>query len=83
MELTDDEDIVLLAAYLKVKRNKKHRFHMRREKNRRRRWWVRPTLLKRQDHGQFDQLMNDMRENDREWYFRLEAVSFTWCSNWY
>ena len=40
-----------------------------------RRWWVRPHIVQREKQGHFHQLMQVMRDNDRECFFRYESNS--------
>ena len=40
-----------------------------------RRWWVRPHIVQREEQGHFHQLMQVMRYNGRESFFRYESNS--------
>lgn len=35
-----------------------------------RRWWVRPHIKERRKHGHYHQLMQTLRDSDRESFFR-------------
>ena len=45
------------------------------EKKKRRKYWVRPIFLRRKVHGQFHQMLTELREGDREYYFRYMRMS--------
>ena len=40
-------------------------------KKRKHKYWVRPTLRKRTEFGQFYGLIPELEFNDREWFYRL------------
>ena len=69
----------LFLIYLRVlvKRRQRLRTQRQHEENRRRlpRYWVRPSFQKREQFGCFHTLFQELRENDRENFFRYCRMS--------
>lgn len=42
----------------------------RKKKYKKRKWWVRPHLAERKEHGHFHKLLPTLRNKDRESFFR-------------
>ena len=61
----------LLLLILLRNRNRRRVKAMKKRKHK---YWVRPTLRKRTEFGQFYGLIPELEFNDREWFYRL--VSF-------
>lgn len=46
-----------------------------------RRWWVRPIISRRKDKGHFDNLMQELKFEDKDWFYaytRMERRQFEW-----
>jgi len=64
--------LIKLFVLLRVRRRSKHQ--QLQKKRTKRRWWVRPMLRDRKQHGQYHVLMKKLETEDREYYFRLVVI---------
>ena len=67
MELSRRRLYMLLLWY----RLRKKRF----QKEKRRKYWVRPIFKKRKLFGEFHQMLNELRVTDREYFFRYMRMN--------
>ena len=65
----------LLAIYIRILVKRRHRRQAQDGKRRLPRWWVRPYLRKREELGVFHTLFQELREDDREYFFRFCRMS--------
>ena len=69
--------LYLLLTYIHLLVRRRKRIAERESPKRRRqpKFWVRPSLQKREEHGVFHTLLKEYRENDREYFFRYCRMS--------
>ena len=60
---------LLLRRRAKARQNQVTHAHQTKEKKKHR-WWVRDFLTRRQQRGHYNLLVDDLKNNDREWYYR-------------
>ena len=65
----------LLAALLLILRRRRRRLQNQQKRNRKRRFWVRPIFLRRQDQGAFGNLVEELCLHDREYFTQINGKS--------
>lgn len=68
----DEEDVDYLLVAVLLRRRRRRRDVEKRKK----RFWVREIYQKRSTHGLFHSLVQELRLADREYYFKLDALSY-------
>lgn len=67
---SDEDDACLTLVTLALLRKRRRR----KRKIQKRRWWVKPWLLRRELYGQFETLMYELATEDRDGYRAFQRV---------
>ena len=71
-EFDDSEDELMEMASLLLIMRRRRKIRGKIEKNPRRapRFWIRQIFLLREEYGEYHRLLRELREGDREYFFR-------------
>ena len=71
-EFDDSEDELMEMASLLLIMRRRRKIRGKIEKNPRRapRFWIRQIFLLREEYGEYHRLIQELREGDREYFFR-------------